>query len=63
MYKRQAWISVNTAWFTRIQRAPWDVRGNTGLRYADWYLVNCNHQSWVDIFVLQGSQMCIRDRC
>lgn len=50
-----AWISVNTAWFTRIQRAPWDVRGNTGLRYADWYLVNCNHQSWVDIFVLQGS--------
>ena len=23
--------------------------------YADWYLVNCNHQSWVDIFVLQAT--------
>ncbi|KAI3600836.1 putative acyltransferase [Cupriavidus necator H850] len=50
-----AWISGNTGWFAWIQREPWDVQGNEGLRYADWYLVNCNHQSWADIFVLQRS--------
>jgi len=48
-----AWVSGNAGWFERIQRAPWDIQGHAGLRYADWYLVNCNHQSWVDIFVLQ----------
>ncbi|MCD0502167.1 acyltransferase [Bordetella petrii] len=48
-----AWVSGNAGWFERIQPAPWDIQGNTGLRYAEWYLVNCNHQSWVDIFVLQ----------
>lgn len=31
----------------------WDVWGVDALTYAGWYLVNCNHQSWVDIFVLQ----------
>ncbi|MFD4837264.1 acyltransferase [Achromobacter sp. NPDC058515] len=50
-----AWVSCNAGWLARIQRTPWDVQGNTGLRYADWYLVNCNHQSWADIFVLQRS--------
>jgi 1-acyl-sn-glycerol-3-phosphate acyltransferase len=29
------------------------VQGVDGLNYRGWYLVNCNHQSWVDIFVLQ----------
>ena len=28
-------------------------RASTELPYEGWYLVNCNHQSWVDIFVLQ----------
>ena len=31
----------------------WDVQGVDALRYEGWYLVNCNHQSWADIFVLQ----------
>ncbi|MBB3010570.1 1-acyl-sn-glycerol-3-phosphate acyltransferase [Cupriavidus alkaliphilus] len=48
-----AWISGNAGWFAWIQREPWDIRGHQELRYADWYLVNCNHQSWADIFVLQ----------
>ncbi|SDP51202.1 1-acyl-sn-glycerol-3-phosphate acyltransferases [Ralstonia sp. 25mfcol4.1] len=47
------WISRNTRWIARLQPEIWDVRGNTDLRLDDWYLVNCNHQSWVDIFVLQ----------
>jgi 1-acyl-sn-glycerol-3-phosphate acyltransferase len=35
------------------QRAAWDVAGIDGLAYRGWYMVNCNHQSWVDILVLQ----------
>jgi 1-acyl-sn-glycerol-3-phosphate acyltransferase len=47
------WIAWNSRWIGLIQGAPWDVEGVDNLRYAGWYLVNCNHQSWVDIFVLQ----------
>ena len=47
------WIDGNGAWIALTQRAQWDVQGAEDLRYADWYLVNCNHQTWVDIFVLQ----------
>jgi 1-acyl-sn-glycerol-3-phosphate acyltransferase len=35
------------------QRTEWDVEGTAGLDYRSWYLVNSNHQSWVDILVLQ----------
>jgi 1-acyl-sn-glycerol-3-phosphate acyltransferase len=49
----RAWITCNGAWFGMIQRHAWDVDGLAGLKRSDWYLVNCNHQSWVDIFVLQ----------
>jgi 1-acyl-sn-glycerol-3-phosphate acyltransferase len=35
------------------QRCTWDVSGFAGLDRRSWYLVNCNHQSWVDILVLQ----------
>ncbi len=47
------WIGFNSAWMRLTQRTQWDVTGADELRYAGWYLVNCNHQSWVDIFVLQ----------
>lgn len=49
----RAWITCNGAWFGTIQRHAWDIDGIAGLKRSDWYLVNCNHQSWVDIFVLQ----------
>lgn len=48
-----AWISCNRAWMSLVQPSHWHVEGVQTLRYNDWYLVNCNHQSWVDIFVLQ----------
>jgi len=35
------------------QKTRWNVQGVDGLTYRGWYLVNSNHQSWVDIFVLQ----------
>jgi 1-acyl-sn-glycerol-3-phosphate acyltransferase len=47
------WIACNSGWMRLTQRTEWDVQGIDELRYEGWYLVNCNHQSWVDIFVLQ----------
>ncbi|MCF8045547.1 MAG: acyltransferase [Desulfarculaceae bacterium] len=47
------WMSINavtTKLFTRIE---WDVRGLENLERQQWYLVLSNHQSWVDILVLQ----------
>jgi 1-acyl-sn-glycerol-3-phosphate acyltransferase len=47
------WMSINavtTKLFTRIE---WDVRGLENLERHQWYLVLSNHQSWVDILVLQ----------
>lgn len=48
-----AWVACNSGWMALTQRTRWDVQGVDGLKYRGWYLVNCNHQSWVDIFVLQ----------
>jgi 1-acyl-sn-glycerol-3-phosphate acyltransferase len=48
-----AWIACNSGWMRLTQRTRWDVQGADTLRQDGWYLVNCNHQSWVDIFVLQ----------
>jgi 1-acyl-sn-glycerol-3-phosphate acyltransferase len=47
------WISGNSAWMRATQRTDWDVAGFENLAYGGWYLVDCNHQSWVDILVLQ----------
>ncbi|MBA4422073.1 MAG: acyltransferase [Syntrophus sp. (in: bacteria)] len=47
------WISCNSGWMRLTQKIRWDVQGLDGLQYENWYLVNTNHQSWVDIFVLQ----------
>jgi 1-acyl-sn-glycerol-3-phosphate acyltransferase len=47
------WIGVNNAWIAAVGNERWDVTGADGLRRDDWYLVAANHQSWVDILVLQ----------
>ena len=47
------WIACNSGWMRLTQPTRWDVAGVEALKYKGWYLVNCNHQSWVDIFVLQ----------
>lgn len=47
------WIACNSAWMRLTQRTRWDVKGLKGLDRKGWYLVISNHQSWVDIFVLQ----------
>ncbi len=47
------WISINNFILGLTQRIKWDVRGMEGLSLDEWYLVISNHQTWVDIVVLQ----------
>lgn len=48
------WVGINNAWIVAVRPdAAWDVAGLDGLRPRGWYLVSCNHQTWVDILVLQ----------
>jgi 1-acyl-sn-glycerol-3-phosphate acyltransferase len=48
-----SWIGVNNGWIAAVGNAGWQVSGVDGLRRDDWYIVAANHQSWVDILVLQ----------
>jgi 1-acyl-sn-glycerol-3-phosphate acyltransferase len=47
------WVANNNAWIAAVSPARWDVQGVDGLHQRGWYLVSSNHQSWVDILVLQ----------
>ena len=49
----EQWIAVNGALFAVFTRTRWHVDGLEGLQRGGWYLVLSNHQSWVDIPVLQ----------
>lgn len=53
LFIAESWVSCNSGWMALTQRCQWDVQGLDGLDYRSWYLVNSNHQSWVDILVLQ----------
>lgn len=48
------WISVNTRLLQTAGSIDWRIVGADGLRRDDWYLVIANHQTWVDILVLQA---------
>jgi 1-acyl-sn-glycerol-3-phosphate acyltransferase len=47
------WIWVNNLNLKMIGNTHWDIKGIEALHRAGWYLVLSNHQSWVDILVLQ----------
>ncbi len=53
LFIAQTWISGNSTWMQWTQHTVWDVQIDAELHAKRWYLVNCNHQSWVDILVLQ----------
>lgn len=47
------WISINN-WNIQVTNSiRWDVAGLDSLEKNQWYMVVANHQSWVDILVLQ----------
>ncbi|MDX1517444.1 MAG: acyltransferase [Woeseiaceae bacterium] len=47
------WISVNRRVLAGVGATEWSARGIDDLRRDGWYLVLSNHQTWVDILVLQ----------
>lgn len=49
----ESWIAVNNGLFDGFTHTRWQVEGLADLRRDGNYLVLCNHQSWVDIPVLQ----------
>jgi len=49
----EQWIAFNTWLVDRFSHARFEVSGLDGLRADGHYLVLANHQSWVDIVVLQ----------
>ncbi|WP_102798771.1 acyltransferase [Bowmanella denitrificans] len=48
-----AWVRVNSLNQNLCSKVDWDVQGLDNLKRREWYLVIANHQSWVDILVLQ----------
>lgn len=47
------WIGVNKFNQMIFNPVKWDVSGTENLEKNGWYMVVANHQSWVDILVLQ----------
>ena len=47
------WMANNDLWIAAAGNRGWDVQGLEGIERDAWYVVAANHQSWVDIFVLQ----------
>ena len=48
-----AWISCNSGWMMLTQKMDWTIKRPDSLDRTGWYFVLSNHQSWVDIMVLQ----------
>jgi 1-acyl-sn-glycerol-3-phosphate acyltransferase len=49
----ETWISINSLEADLIHKIDWDIEGIAGLDRDQSYLISANHQSWVDIVVLQ----------
>lgn len=49
------WITFNRGILDLTQSIDLDLRGATGLRRHDSYLIIANHRSWVDILMLQAA--------
>ncbi len=49
----QNWIAINNLGLHYTKKIQWDVEGADALSPNQWYLVVANHQTWVDIVVLQ----------
>jgi len=47
------WVGFNSFTFRLFTKTHWQVTGNQDLSMDEWYLINCNHQSWADISVVQ----------
>jgi 1-acyl-sn-glycerol-3-phosphate acyltransferase len=48
---------VNNLNLALINRVRWEFQGLTGLKKDSWYVLVANHQSWMDIMVLQKAML------
>ena len=53
IYLAEYWVFVNSLILTLVHDINIDIEMPESLGQSGWYLVTCNHQSWVDIVVLQ----------
>jgi 1-acyl-sn-glycerol-3-phosphate acyltransferase len=51
------WICVNNFNLRLVNRVRWEFQGLAGLKRDAWYLLVANHQSWMDILVLQKAML------
>ncbi len=49
----ESWVGFNNLCLRTLTRTRWEIAGGEGLSRGGRYMVICNHQSWVDIPVLQ----------
>ena len=47
------WTDANNIYLNKIHPAQWEITGLENFDPKQWYLVVANHQSWLDIVVLQ----------
>lgn len=47
------WCATNNLYVDKILGIQWQITGLENLNRKDWYLVIANHQSWLDIVILQ----------
>lgn len=47
------WVGVNSMFIHYCFPVKWTITGLDKLKKKDWYLVISNHQSWVDIVIIQ----------
>lgn len=49
----QLWNGVNNVYLKRFKNVTWNITGLESITPQKWHLVIANHQSWLDIVVLQ----------
>jgi 1-acyl-sn-glycerol-3-phosphate acyltransferase len=47
------WCSINNLYVDKVQKMKLEIAGMENLNTSQWYLVVSNHQSWLDIVILQ----------
>jgi 1-acyl-sn-glycerol-3-phosphate acyltransferase len=47
------WCGINSLYIDKVHKLHWEITGLNNLTRKDWYLVLANHQSWLDIVILQ----------
>jgi 1-acyl-sn-glycerol-3-phosphate acyltransferase len=52
-WQAEVWVGINGLWINAVGRTRWQITGVEQFKRQGWYLVSSNHQSWVDILVLQ----------